>query len=53
LNQAITFARRDGRQLAVLFLDLDHFKNINDTLGHEAGDLLLQEVAKRLRACLR
>ena len=53
LNQAIAFARRDGRQLAVLFLDLDHFKNINDTLGHEAGDLLLQEVARRLRGCLR
>ncbi len=53
LNQAIRLARRDGKQLAVLFVDLDRFKNINDTLGHEAGDLLLQEVAKRLQACLR
>jgi diguanylate cyclase (GGDEF)-like protein len=53
LNQAIALARRDGRRLAVLFLDLDHFKNINDTLGHEAGDMLLEEVAGRLRACLR
>jgi len=53
LNQAIRLARRDGKQLAVLFVDLDRFKYINDTLGHEAGDLLLQEVAKRLQACLR
>ena len=53
LQQAISLARRDGTQLAVLFVDLDRFKNINDTLGHEAGDLLLQEVGKRLQACLR
>jgi diguanylate cyclase (GGDEF)-like protein len=53
LNQAISLARRDGKQLAVLFVDLDRFKNINDTLGHDAGDLLLQEVGKRLHACLR
>jgi diguanylate cyclase (GGDEF)-like protein len=53
LNQAISLARRDGKQLAVLFVDLDRFKNINDTLGHEAGDLLLQEVGKRLQGCLR
>ena len=53
MNQAIRLARRDGKQLAVLFVDLDRFKNINDTLGHEAGDLLLQEVGKRLQGCLR
>ena len=53
LNQAISLARRDGKQLAVLFVDLDRFKNINDTLGHDAGDLLLQEVGKRLQGCLR
>jgi diguanylate cyclase (GGDEF)-like protein/PAS domain S-box-containing protein len=53
LNQAVNLARRYGKQLAVLFVDLDRFKNINDTLGHQAGDLLLQEVAKRLKNCLR
>ena len=53
LHQGIQQARRHDRPLAVLFLDLDRFKHINDTLGHEAGDQLLQEVAKRLKACLR
>ncbi|MDP3846611.1 MAG: EAL domain-containing protein [Pseudomonas sp.] len=53
LSQSISEAQRYHRQLAVLFLDLDRFKHINDTLGHEAGDQLLQEVATRLQSCLR
>jgi GGDEF domain-containing protein len=52
LDQSISEARRYDRQLAIAFLDLDRFKQINDTLGHDAGDLLLKEVAIRLRrAC--
>lgn len=53
LSQAIRQAQRYDRQLAVAFIDLDRFKQINDTLGHEAGDELLKEVAGRLKACLR
>jgi diguanylate cyclase (GGDEF)-like protein len=53
LIQHIHEAHRYQRQMAVLFLDLDRFKQINDTLGHDAGDQLLQEVANRLKACLR
>jgi diguanylate cyclase (GGDEF)-like protein len=53
LNHALAQARRYKKTLAVLFIDLDRFKNINDTLGHEAGDSLLQEMAKRLSDCLR
>jgi diguanylate cyclase (GGDEF)-like protein/PAS domain S-box-containing protein len=49
----IAQARRNRRSLAVLFMDLDHFKQINDTLGHAAGDLLLQAVAQRLKRCVR
>jgi diguanylate cyclase (GGDEF)-like protein len=53
LGRDIKLARRQRRALAVLFLDLDRFKQINDTLGHEAGDQLLQEVARRLQSSLR
>ncbi|MBC7943948.1 MAG: EAL domain-containing protein [Burkholderiales bacterium] len=53
LGQAIALARRHGKQLAVLFLDLDHFKHINDSLGHSIGDKLLQSVAQCLAACVR
>jgi diguanylate cyclase (GGDEF)-like protein len=53
LGQRISEARRYNKQLAVAFLDLDRFKQINDTLGHEAGDQLLQEVAARLQVCVR
>jgi len=53
LSQAISQAQRNRRQLAVAFIDLDRFKQINDTLGHEAGDELLTEVANRLKGCLR
>lgn len=53
LAQATDLARRHGRQLALLFLDLDNFKRVNDTLGHSQGDILLREVATRLVANLR
>jgi diguanylate cyclase (GGDEF)-like protein/PAS domain S-box-containing protein len=53
LQRAIASARRDGKSFAVLYLDLDHFKEVNDTLGHPVGDLLLQAAAGRLRAAIR
>ena len=53
LGQALALCRREGIKLALVFMDLDHFKEVNDSLGHEAGDLLLKEVAGRLRASMR
>ena len=53
LSHALARARRAEDPLAILFIDLDRFKNINDTLGHEAGDRVLKEIAQRLRGCLR
>ncbi len=53
LQQALVKADRDRKQVALIFLDLDHFKNINDTLGHDAGDRLLTLTAQRLQSCLR
>lgn len=53
LSQAMALAQRQGRQLALMFLDIDRFKHINDTLGHAVGDQVLQSVAQRLTASVR
>ncbi len=53
IAQAVARAKRRGVQVAVLFLDLDRFKNVNDSLGHAVGDKLLQSVGRRLLACVR
>jgi diguanylate cyclase (GGDEF)-like protein/PAS domain S-box-containing protein len=53
LTQALVHAHRHQRRLAVLFLDVDHFKLVNDTMGHAGGDRLLRSVAERLTACVR
>jgi len=53
LAQSIALAQRHGKRVALMYLDLDHFKDINDSLGHSVGDQLLQSVAKRLEGCVR
>ncbi|MDD2720996.1 MAG: EAL domain-containing protein [Gallionella sp.] len=53
IEQSLSAAQRKQGKAAVMFIDLDHFKNINDSLGHDVGDALLKQVAERLRICLR
>jgi len=53
LAQSITLAQRHGTRVVLMYLDLDNFKDINDSLGHSVGDQLLQSIAKRLERCLR
>jgi diguanylate cyclase (GGDEF)-like protein len=53
LRHSMTRSKRTGRSVAVMFIDIDHFKTINDTLGHTAGDELLLEMSRRLRSCVR
>ena len=53
LQQALASSARSGREGALLFIDLDNFKTLNDTLGHDKGDLLLQQVAQRVTLCIR
>ena len=52
-EQALASAEREGKQVALLFVDLDHFKTINDSLGHSMGDRVLTEVSQRLQSCVR
>ncbi len=53
IQRALIFSARTGKNGALLFIDLDNFKTLNDTLGHDVGDLLLQQVANRLKSCVR
>jgi diguanylate cyclase (GGDEF)-like protein/PAS domain S-box-containing protein len=53
LSQALVYANRAGGQVAVLLIDLDRFKNINDSLGHDVGDKIIMEIGRRLTACVR
>jgi diguanylate cyclase (GGDEF)-like protein/PAS domain S-box-containing protein len=53
LSQSMAQSDRDGRKIALMYLDLDHFKEINDTFGHAVGDMVLQATAERLNSCVR
>lgn len=53
LKQALALAKRNNKKFALIYLDIDHFKKINDTLGHDAGDALLRETAIRMVSCIR
>jgi diguanylate cyclase (GGDEF)-like protein/PAS domain S-box-containing protein len=53
LQQALSYAKRDKQRVALMFIDLDYFKPVNDTLGHVVGDWLLKQVAMRMRECVR
>jgi len=53
LHQVLAHAKRNAQMSALMFIDLDRFKRVNDSLGHHVGDLLLQEVAQRIKACVR
>jgi diguanylate cyclase (GGDEF)-like protein len=53
LNQSLKFAKRTGKDVVLMFIDLDRFKHVNDTMGHEAGDMLLKQVAERVSSCVR
>jgi diguanylate cyclase (GGDEF)-like protein len=53
LQQALSYAKRDKQRVALMFIDLDRFKPINDTQGHVVGDWLLKQVAGRMRECVR
>jgi len=53
MTQSIAFAQRHNKRVALFFMDLDHFKHINDSLGHSVGDELLKSIAKRLKTCVR
>jgi len=53
LGQAMELAKRQGKTVGLMYMDLDHFKNVNDSFGHAVGDQLLQEISERLKACVR